>query len=193
MPNILRATLVALIIVVPWRGAGAQRPQVALSVGLGGGWAGTTCTGCVASNENGPAGLVRATVRSIAGLRLGAEYDRWSKWQYGERSAFDYYLAVAELTSSDLPAMTATFGVGYGRTRYRQWDVSAVPTTTQRDGLAYSIGVSYEMRLRDHLSVAPYAQVIATRKGAALVDGAPDDTDHSTGVLQYGILLRGWR
>jgi hypothetical protein len=181
------ATLLACLATVPVH---AQGRPVSLAIGLGGGWAGTTCGGCVASNENGPSGFVHLTAPVAPGLRLGAEYNRWSKTQFGEPSRFNYYMAIAELGLLDIRGLTAKVGAGYGQTRYRQWDVSPQPITTERSGPAYEVGFAYEVPLGRGVHLAPYSEVILTRHGDARVNGQPSDIAHSTSVLQYGVMLR---
>jgi hypothetical protein len=164
-----------------------------VELGVGGGWAGTTCHGCIASNSNGASGFVHVGRSLTPDLVAGVEWARWSKMQFGERGQYDFVTATAKWYPIDGRGFFSKTGVGYGHTIYHQWDLSEAPYSTERAGLAYQVGFGYDVPLADHLFVAPFAQILATTAGTARVDGQQDnDGPHSSSLLQYGMSI-GWR
>jgi hypothetical protein len=168
----------------------AQGSPLALTVGGGGGWAGTTCRGCVATNENGPAGLVQLAAYVAPALRLGVEWNGWSKSQFGARGRMNYVMAVAELYPADDARFYLKGSAGYGHMLFHERDLFGGATVdAEQRGFAYGIGAGYDIPATAHVTVAPYLQLINTAPGNGRV--AQFDVEHQTaGMLQYGVSLR---
>lgn len=184
---IVAVALASCLVSAPAEG---QSSPIALTLGAGGGWAGTTCRDCTATSENGPSGLVQLGVHVLPSLRLGVEWDGWSKAQFGERSRVDFVMAAADYYPISGAAVFLKGLAGYGHMRYRLWDpYSTQATTVEHGDVAYGLGAGYDLRVARRLSMSPYAQIVTTRAGSGRV-GQFAVEKQVADMVQYGVLLR---
>lgn len=183
-------TLAAVAAVLLPTCAAAQASPVSLTLGVGGAWAGTTCTGCMATHENGSSGLAQLAVYVLPNLRIGVELSGWRREQFGDASRMDYTMAVADY----YPVSGAPFylkgSAGHGDMRFRMFDpYGGAPFVAEQGGFAYGLGAGYDVPLSRRLTLAPFAQILTTRPAEGRL-GPFSVEQQSLGMIQYGISLR---
>ncbi len=165
-----------------------SRDGYSLSLGLGGGSNGFTCSGCASTRENGASGYLRFGKGMSPSMMMGVELNAWNKNEtngYGRTG-------IASLIAQWYPSLTSGFfakaGAGVGRTTIE--DRSVTPSDkVVATGFGYQFGAGYDMAIARRWSITPYVNYLATAGANAKLNGVSMNQNLDANYVQYGLGL----
>ena len=165
-----------------------DRDGYSLSLGLGGGSTGVSCTGCATNRQNGPSGYLRVGKGMTPSLMMGLELNGWNKTENSATARAGMFSAIAQW----YPSMTNGFflktGAGLGRTTIE--DNSTTPSNKlQSTGFGYQFGTGYDMSIARRWSITPYVNYLATAGAKAQLNGVSSNEAFNANYFQYGLGL----
>lgn len=165
-----------------------HRDGYSLSLGLGGGSSGVTCTGCATTRENGASGYLRVGKGMTPSLMMGLELNGWNKTENNVEGRTGMLSAIAQY----YPSMTNGFflksGLGMGRTTLD--DRSTTPSNKlQSTGFGYQFGLGYDMSVGRRFAITPYVNFLATAGAKAELNGVTTNYNLDANYVQYGLGL----
>lgn len=198
--NILRTIAVVALLSVPLgvqaQGRASARPAArvhdrdgySLSLGLGGGSNGLTCTGCATTRESGASGYLRVGKGMTPSLLMGLELNGWNKTKNNVEGRTGMLSAIAQYYPSMTNGLFLKSGLGMGRTTID--DRSVVPSNKlQSTGLGYQFGMGYDMNIARRWSITPYVNYLATAGATAQLNGVTMNEKLDANYVQYGLGL----
>ena len=203
--NILRTIAAVSLLSVPVamqaQGRSAARPAArqaaaptndrdgySLSLGLGGGSNGVSCSGCPTDRENGASGYLRVGKAFTPSVMLGLELNGWNKTQNNVTGRETMFSAIGQW----YPSMTNGFftKVGAGMGRMTVDDKSGTTTNkTESTGFAYQLGLGYDMSIARRWSITPYVNYLSTAGAKAQLNGVDTNQKLDGNYVQYGLGL----
>lgn len=172
--------------------ASAQRnPQVRdgfmVSLGVGAGSAGVSCSGCVTDRENGPVLSLMLGGAVSPSLILGVETHGWAKQQNGETMKNGFLTGVAQWYPSVESGFFIKAGAGFGQVSDEAIDPAFGTLKVESTGVAYQIGTGYDFRVGKNFSLSPFVNYLATTSANAKVNGVSANERLDVSNLQYGL------
>lgn len=164
-----------------------DRDGYSLSLGLGGGSTGVSCTGCATDRQNGPSGYLRVGKGMTPSVMMGLELNGWNKTENNATARAGMFSAIAQW----YPSMTNGFflktGAGLGRTTIE--DKSTPSSKLQSTGFGYQFGTGYDMSIARRWSITPYVNYLATAGAKAELNGVSSNEKFNANYFQYGLGL----
>jgi hypothetical protein len=165
-----------------------DRDGYSLSLGLGGGSSGVSCTGCATDRENGASGYLRVGKGMTPSLMMGLELNGWNKTEAAATGRNTMFSAIAQW----YPSMTNGFflktGAGMGRMTLE--DKSVTPSDKlQSTGFAYQFGLGYDLSIARRWSITPYVNYLSTAGAKAELNGVTSSEKLDANYAQYGLGL----
>ena len=200
--NIIRTIAAVALLTAPAalsaQGRGMSRPAApapsnardgySLSLGLGGGSSGVSCTGCATDRENGASGYLRLGKGYTPSVMLGVELNGWNKTQNNVTGRMTMLSAIAQWYPSLTNGFFVKGGAGMGRTSLE--DKSVTPTDKlQSTGFSYQTGMGYDMGIARRWSITPYVNYLATAGAKAQLNGVSSNEKFNGNYFQYGLGL----
>ena len=198
--NILRTIAVVALLSVPLgvqaQGRASARPAArvhdrdgySLSLGLGGGSNGLTCTGCATTRESGASGYLRVGKGMTPSLLMGLELNGWNKTKNNVEGRTGMLSAIAQYYPSMTNGLFLKSGLGMGRTTID--DRSVAPSNKlQSTGFGYQLGMGYDMNIARRWSITPYLNYLATAGSTAQLNGVTMNEKLDANYVQYGLGL----
>ena len=165
-----------------------DREGYSLSLGLGGGSNGVSCTGCVTERENGASGYLRVGKGISPTLMMGLELNGWNKTENNVAGRTGMLSAIAQWYPSMTNGFFAKTGLGMGRTTIE--DKSTTPSDKlQSTGFGYQFGMGYDMSIARRWSITPYVNYLATAGAKAQLNGVNTNEKFDANYVQYGLGL----
>ena len=165
-----------------------DRSGYSVSLGLGGGSSGVSCTGCASDRENGMSGYLRVGKGIRPNLMAGLELNGWNKTENNVTGRNTMLSAIAQW----YPSMTNGFftKVGAGMGRMSLEDKSVTPSDKlQSTGFAYQLGLGYDMSIARRWSITPYVNYLSTAGAKAQLNGVDTNEKMDGNYFQYGLGL----
>lgn len=164
------------------------RDGYSVSLGLGGGSNGLTCTGCNAPRENGASGYLRLGKGMTPSMMMGVELNGWNKNETNGYGRTGMLSAIAQWYPSLTNGFFAKAGAGVGRTTIE--DRSVTPSDKLvATGFGYQFGAGYDMAIARRWSITPYANYLATTGANATLNGTSMNQNLDANYVQYGLGL----
>ena len=165
-----------------------DRDGYSLSLGLGGGSNGVSCTNCVTSRENGASGYLRVGKGMTPSVMMGVELNGWNKTQNSATARTGMLSAIALWYPSLTNGYFLKTGAGIGRTTID--DKSTTPSNKlQATGFGYQFGMGYDMSIARRWSITPYVNYLATAGAKAQLNGVSSNQAFNANYFQYGLGL----
>lgn len=198
--NIVRAIAVVALLCAPLavqaQGRASARPAAgakdrdgySLSLGLGGGSNGLTCTGCATTRESGGSGYLRVGKGITPSLLMGLELNGWNKTKNNVVGRTGMLSAIAQFYPNMTSGLFLKSGLGMGRTTID--DRSAAPSNRlQSTGFGYQFGMGYDMSVARRWSLTPYVNYLATAGATVQLNGVTMNEKLDANYVQYGLGL----
>jgi len=172
--------------------ASAQRnPQIRdgfmISLGVGAGSAGVSCSGCITDRENGPMLSLMLGGAVSPSLILGAETHGWAKQQNGENMQNGFLTGIAQWYPSVETGFFVKAGVGFGHVSDEATDPTFGNVKVESTGFAYQVGTGYDFRVGKNFSLSPFVNYLATTGASAKVNGTNANERLDVSNFQYGL------
>jgi hypothetical protein len=152
-------------------------------IGAGGGWARVSCAICSAARDIGPAAQLRIGTTIRPGLLVGGEASAWTHTSEDDvRETVGTIAAIGYVYPRPGGPLYLKGGAGY--VAFRAGDDLA------SNLLGLIVGVGYEFRVGEALSITNDLGLIASSFGALKNGAATAADDVSVTVLQFGIGVR---
>lgn len=165
-----------------------DRDGYSLSLGLGGGSNGLTCTGCATTRESGASGYLRVGKGMTPSLLMGLELNGWNKTENNVVGRTGMLSAIAQYYPSMTNGLFLKSGLGMGRTTID--DRSVTPSNKlQSTGFGYQFGMGYDMSIARRWSITPYVNYLATAGVTAQLNGVTMNEKLDANYVQYGLGL----
>lgn len=180
-------SVIAIGMVAVSASAGAQaKPQLrdglTISLGLGGGSQGVTCTGCATERETGSSMYLSIGGAHSPSLVLSGELNAWGK-KIGQ---VDYsagsLLAVAQWYPAPATGFFVKGGAGLGV--YQEKDPTG---TLDAAGLGYLMGAGYDIRVARNFSLTPFVNYTGMANSDVKVDARAAGFKMGSNYAQYGL------
>ena len=120
-------------------------------------------------DKGGAVGYLKLGGTVSPSLLLGAEAQVWSARYYGRTYLEDYdrtlgsLLAIAQVYPSSRGAVWLKGGVGFARDELDLFGPPTRPTVTGRNGVAFDLGLGYDVRVGRQVSVTPSLDLVWQR------------------------------
>ena len=181
-----RASVLALLILIPWSAAEAQRvPDRSgfwFGAGIGLGSARLSCTICTTGRDGGTSGYVHMGATVTKQLLVGGEVLAW----YHTDNGVDFLLASVQAVVVLYPMRTSGFYIktGLGVSNYSAKD-SVNKVSSQ--ALAGEIGVGYEVLVSNNISMVPFANFLGTSGADVKFNNTVSSLGARTSLIQIGL------
>jgi hypothetical protein len=185
--------VVALTVVRASSSLAQGHPQIrdgfTVSVGVGAGSAGVTCTDCGTDRETAPALYLRLGGAVRSNLILAGEINGWSKSTKDAGDAARVTVSTVNAIAQWYPDPTGGFfvdgGLGIGAMKV-EIKTPGLPTLSDNTtGLGYQVGTGYDIRVGKNFSITPYATFFGTAGGKT--ESSKEKIDANVAQIGLGV------
>jgi hypothetical protein len=165
-----------------------DRDGYSVSLGLGAGSNGVSCTNCTTTRKNGASGYLRVGKGITPSLMMGVELNGWNKSETAGTASTGMMTAIAQWYPSLTNGFFLKTGAGVGRSTAE--DKSTVPSNkVESTGFGYQFGLGYDMSIARQWSITPYVNYLATTGANAKLNGVNANQTMDANYFQYGLGL----